>query len=47
MPVEMKQGTQLTCECCDAIFEIKQPCTCEQKQDLICSCGAKLREVRQ
>jgi hypothetical protein len=46
MPVEMKQGTILTCECCGALFEVKKPCTCQQVQDFICSCGEKLVQAR-
>ena len=45
MPVEITQGTCLTCECCGALFEVKTPCNCEQTQDLTCSCGAKLVPV--
>lgn len=40
---EMKKGERYSCEKCACELEVIKPCTCEQVQDMICTCGTRMR----
>lgn len=38
----MQKGEHYICQCCGADLEVLVPCTCEQKQDMVCTCGSRM-----
>lgn len=40
---KMKKGERYSCEKCDCVLEVMEPCTCEEVQELVCTCGTPMR----
>ena len=38
----MERGERYSCGC-GCMLEVIEPCTCEQKQDMVCTCGHTMR----
>jgi hypothetical protein len=42
--MEMKAGQQYTCPGCnEAVIIVQQACSCEQRQDFVCTCGERMQ----